>query len=227
MIDLAILGLLREQDRHGYELRTQASELAGLRPALSFGALYPALARLEAAGAVRAVEPVPPRRRREPVLPLTGSLSGEAAAFLARKRTERIERTERASAPRRGRGRKAYGLSEAGCQLLIDLMEDPATDDRAFPLKVAFCRYLTPPRRLELFERRRATLAGHLAGERSSRRPDRRVTAADRLDRYLRSLREHDHQTIQHDIAWLDELIDDERAALDATTAGREEDSTP
>ena len=224
MIDLAILGLLREQDLHGYELRKRASELAGLRPALSFGALYPALARLEAAGAVRALETVPPRPRRETALPLTGSLSGEAAAFLARTRADRAER---ASAVRRGRGRKAYGLTEAGHQLLIDLMEDPATDDRAFPLKVAFCRYLPSPRRLELFERRRATLAGRLAGERSSRRPDHRVTAADRLDRYLRSLREHDHQTIQHDIAWLDELIDDDRAALAATAAGREEDSTP
>jgi len=219
MIDLAILGLLQEQELHGYELRKQASELAGLRPALSFGALYPALARLEAAGAVRAIDPARARSTREPVLPLTGSLSGEAAAFLARTRAER------AGTPRAGRGRKAYELTDAGRQLLIDLMEHPATDDRSFPLKVAFCRYLTPPRRLELFERRRATLAGRLAGERSSRRPDQRVT--DRLDRYLRSLREHDHQTIQHDIAWLDGLIANERTALSATAAGREEDSAP
>jgi hypothetical protein len=104
-------------------------------------------------------------------------------------------------------------------------MEDPATDDRAFPLKVAFCRYLPSSRRLELFERRRATLAGRVAGERSSRRPDQRVTAADRLDRYLRSLREHDHQTIQHDIAWLDGLISNERAALSGA-ADLEEDTT-
>ena len=167
MIDLAILGLLREQDLHGYELRKRTSELAGLRPAVSFGALYPALARLEAAGAVQGGR----RRRRLPrrraALPLTGSLAGEAAAFLARTRAER----ERPAQPR-GRARKAYGLTEAGLQLLIDLMEDPATDDRAFPLKVAFCRYLPSARRLELFERRRATLAGRLAGERSSR-PDR------------------------------------------------------
>ena len=53
MIDLAILGLLREQDLHGYELRKRATELAGVRPAVSFGALYPALSRLEKAGAVR------------------------------------------------------------------------------------------------------------------------------------------------------------------------------
>jgi DNA-binding PadR family transcriptional regulator len=231
MIDLAILGLLREQDLHGYELRKQASELAGLRPAVSFGALYPALARLEGAGAVRAVDPARARTVREPavpLLPLTGSLSGEAAAFLARTRADRAdraERAERAERPTAARGRKVYGLTDAGRQLLVDLIEDPSTDDRSFALKVAFCRYLTRARRLELFERRRATLAGRLAGERSSRRSDQRVT--ERLDRYLRSLREHDHQTIQHDIAWLDELIANERTALTATAAGREEDSAP
>ena len=224
MIDLAILGLLREQDLHGYELRKRATELAGLRPAVSFGALYPALSRLERAGAVRVVEdgdtPVPD----EPALPPTGSLAGESAAFLARTRT----RTERPPTSRGKRARKAYGLTQAGQQLLIDLMDDPATDDRAFPLKVAFCRYLPPSRRLELFERRRSALAGRLAGERSSRRPDRHATVADRLDHYLRSRREHDHETIQHDIAWLDELIAAERAALGSSTsrASREEDPT-
>jgi DNA-binding PadR family transcriptional regulator len=221
MIDLAILGLLREQDLHGYELRKRATELAGLRPAVSFGALYPALSRLERAGAVRVVEGGETPTADEPALPLTGSLAGEAAAFLARTRT----RTERTTTPRGRRARKAYGLTQAGQQLLIDLMDDPATDDRAFPLKVAFCRYLPSARRLELFERRRSALAGRLAGERSSRRPDRHATVTDRLDHYLRSLREHDHETIQHDIAWLDELIADERAALSSpSTASREED---
>ena len=84
---------------------------------------------------------------------------------------------------------------------------------------MAFCRYLTAARRLELFERRRAILAGRLAGERTSRKK-----VGDRLDLYLGSLREHDNQTIQHDIAWLDELITSERA-LPVPAAGREEDS--
>jgi len=221
MIDLAILGLLSEQDLHGYELRKRATELAGLRPAVSFGALYPALSRLEAAGAVRIVDATDTPAADEAALPLTGSLAGEAAAFLARTRS----RAERPGGPRGRRARKAYVLTEAGQQLLVDLMEDPATDDRAFPLKVAFCRYLPSSRRLELFERRRAALAGRLAAERSHR-PDRRATVADRLDHYLRSLREHDTQTIQHDIAWLDELIADERAALTTSTSStsREED---
>jgi DNA-binding PadR family transcriptional regulator len=228
MIDLAILGLLHEQDLHGYELRKRIADLAGVRRAVSFGALYPALARLEGAGAVRAVEAGEAGQPRLEVddrpLPPTGSLAGEAAAFLARTRPERAVR------PRAGRARKAYGLTPTGEQLLIDLIEDPATDDRAFSLKVAFCRYLPPARRLELFERRRAILAGRLAGERSNRRSDRQAPpqqarVADRLDQYLRSLREHDTQTIQHDIAWLDELIAYERTALTATTVGREEDN--
>jgi DNA-binding PadR family transcriptional regulator len=189
---------------------------------LSFGALYPALSRLETAGAVRVVDTADVPEADEPALPPTGSLAGEAAAFLARSRS----RADRPGTPRGRRARKAYGLTEAGQQLLLDLMDAPATDDRAFPLKVAFCRYLPSSRRLELFERRRAALVGRLAGERSSRRPDRHATVADRLDHYRRSLREHDHQTIQHDIAWLDELIADERAALTTSTSStsREED---
>jgi DNA-binding PadR family transcriptional regulator len=233
LIELAILGLLHDQDLHGYELRKRISDLAGLRPAVSFGSLYPALARLEAAGALKAVDGSPAAMREAalPILPLTGSLAGEAAAFLARKRAglaERTGRAERVAAgarpppPRGRRSRKAYGITDQGRQQLLDLMVAPSTDDRAFALKVAFCRYLPPVQRLELFERRRATLAGRLAGERADRR-----TVTDRLDGYLRSLREHDHKTIQHDIAWLDELITTERAALAGTLASREEDTEP
>ena len=212
MIDLAILGLLREQDLHGYELRRRISDLAGLKPVVSFGALYPALGRLERDGALKAVEAA---TGPEVPLPPTGSLAGEAAAYPARRRAPRT------SPGRTGRARKVYGITEQGEQLLVELIDDPSIDDRAFPLKVAFCRYLTADRRLELFERRRANLAGRLAGERTSRR-----TVGDRLDLYLGSLREHDNQTIQHDIAWLDGLIANERAALTGT-ADLEEDSTP
>ena len=64
MIDLAILGLLKEQDLHGYELRKRLGELRRrCVRRVSFGSLYPALARLEAAGAVKAVEANDPHRR--------------------------------------------------------------------------------------------------------------------------------------------------------------------
>lgn len=54
MLDLAILGLLKEQDLHGYELKKRLSDTLGLASGVSFGSLYPALARLERAGAVAA-----------------------------------------------------------------------------------------------------------------------------------------------------------------------------
>jgi DNA-binding PadR family transcriptional regulator len=201
VIDLAVLGLLQDQDLHGYELRKRLTALVGLRGAISFGSLYPALARLEAAGAVKAVE----ANDADRAIPMTGSLSGEANAFLARRRTP-TGRTGRG-----GRARKVYGITEYGRELLVTLLEDPATDDKVFPLKVALCAALVPARRLELFERRRTSLATQLAAARAGRR-----RSTERVDGYLRALREHDTQTIEHEIAWLDGLIAGEREHLRA-----------
>jgi DNA-binding PadR family transcriptional regulator len=58
VLELALLGLLRESPVHGYELRKQlALRLGGLR-AYSYGSLYPALRRLTRAGLI-AEEPGP------------------------------------------------------------------------------------------------------------------------------------------------------------------------
>jgi DNA-binding PadR family transcriptional regulator len=198
VIELAVLGLLQDQDLHGYELRKRLTALVGLRGAISFGSLYPALTRLETGGAVKAVE----ANDSERAIPMTGSLSGETSAFLSRRRT---------ATGRAGRARKVYGITEHGRELLITLLEDPATDDKAFPLKVALCAALAPTRRLELFERRRAGLSTQLASARAGRRRNN-----ERVDGYLRALREHDTQTIEHEIAWLDGLIADEREHLRA-----------
>jgi hypothetical protein len=86
---------------------------------------------------------------------------------------------------------------------------------------VAFCGELPPARRLELFERRRSFLAGQLAGTRA----DRRRRPRERLDPYVRSLRDHDIAAIGHDIAWLDRLIADERAAVDTSSAAARPDA--
>jgi DNA-binding PadR family transcriptional regulator len=50
VLELAILGLLRETPLHGYELRKRVTALLGTFRAISFGALYPALQKLTAAG---------------------------------------------------------------------------------------------------------------------------------------------------------------------------------
>jgi DNA-binding PadR family transcriptional regulator len=55
MLDLAVLGLLRRGPRHGYDLKRQLADLGFLR--VSFGALYPALRRLEKRGLIAALRP--------------------------------------------------------------------------------------------------------------------------------------------------------------------------
>lgn len=69
MLELAILGLLKERPMHGYELRKQLAQKLGLFWTVSFGSLYPTLKKLERRGVV---EKVPsdatedrPRRKQE------------------------------------------------------------------------------------------------------------------------------------------------------------------
>jgi DNA-binding PadR family transcriptional regulator len=198
MLELAVLGLLEEHDLHGYELRKRLSELLGLRLAISFGSLYPALGRLEKAGLVKAVSSRPAAAK--PSAPMSGSLVGELAAFRAQRRAV-------AGSGRGARGKKVYGITDAGRQRLIEMLSEPdVSDDRAFPVRVAFCHNLPPSRRLELFERRRAELR--------TRAEQRRTDSGERrVNTYLRSLFERDTAALEADLAWLDRLIADERAA--------------
>jgi DNA-binding PadR family transcriptional regulator len=204
LLELAILGLLKEHELHGYELKKRLAETLGQLSGVSFGSLYPALARLEAAGAVKAVEAgeyVPP----PPSIPVTGSLSGELAAF----RALMPSRSRRPSP--RARGKKVYGITERGEILFEELLAaDLASsdDDRVFNLKLAFARYLPPEARLGLLERRRAHLVERLARARASLR-----AWADRAapDTYTRSLMEHGTETTERDISWLDGLIAEEQ----------------
>ena len=43
MLELAILGLLKEQPLHGYELKKRVGETLGTLWGISYGSLYPAL----------------------------------------------------------------------------------------------------------------------------------------------------------------------------------------
>ncbi len=53
MLDLAVLGLLRDGPRHGYDLKQSLADLGFVR--VSFGSLYPALRRLEKRGLIEAL----------------------------------------------------------------------------------------------------------------------------------------------------------------------------
>lgn len=193
MIELAILGVLKESELHGYELKKRLREVLGPLSSVSFGSLYPALARLEAAGHVKAVEAA--EAVPAPTFPSTGSFAGEAAAFRAATRKKVV---------RGPRNRKVYGITDRGEARLAELIADPGDDDRTFPLKLAFCRWCEPEVRLGLLQRRRAALVDRLAESRKTMR------LSERVDRYVRSLMEHETESTERDIAWLDRLIEEE-----------------
>ncbi len=208
MLELAILGLLQEQELHGYELKKRLADTLGPFPSVSFGSLYPALARLEAAGAV-AVVPLDERdlggsggsggAAGPAMIPMTGALSGERAAFRARARAGGRERTGRGS-----RGKKVYAITERGRLLFHELLATGSRsteDDRAFNLWLAFARYLPPEARLGLLEGRRAFLTQRLARARAA------IRSSKRLDAYNRALMEHGTEATEHDISWIDRLI--------------------
>jgi DNA-binding PadR family transcriptional regulator len=166
VLELAILGLLKEQDLHGYELKKRLAETLGVVSGVSFGSLYPALARLERAGAVHTVESV-------------GA----------------------------GRSKKVYGITSRGDELFDELLvaDSVAGDDsRMFHLRVAFARYLPSEARIGMLERRRAHLLDVLT--RSGRNRSGR-----RIDGYVRSLMEHDRESTEHDLSWIDRLLESER----------------
>ena len=126
MLELAVLGLLSEQPRHGYELKKRLSETLGPLWGISFGSLYPALRRLERSGAIEEVDEtadagarrhVRPHRlaqgrpRRRPHAP-----AGRAPALRTRKAyriTDRGRAAVRRAPHRRERRRRARLRAEA------------------------------------------------------------------------------------------------------------------
>src|SRR5918998_1514313 len=65
MLELPVLGLLKEKSMHGYELRKQLGAMLGPFWQVSWGSLYPTLRRLTKAGAIeKLAETAPPRTRR-------------------------------------------------------------------------------------------------------------------------------------------------------------------
>jgi hypothetical protein len=72
---------------------------------------------------------------------------------------------------------------------------------------------------LALLERRRVQLTKRLAA-------DQERAATNSLDVYTRSLVEHSTEATEHDIAWLDRLIEFERQRQSSRSDGRDPRST-
>lgn len=204
MLDLAILGLLGDGPLHGYEIRRRLRTQLGSLSSVSFGSLYPALARLEKAGDVVVVD-------AEPLAgsPSTGSISGERAS----------QRSLRLVSPRGRRARKAYQITEQGRANFAELLNaGPQGDDsRSFGLRWSFARYLTPHARITLLERRRGQLLTRLE----------EVGDSTELDDYAKSVIDHAVDSIRRDIAWLDQLISQESSRHAIESSDRDTSVSP
>jgi DNA-binding PadR family transcriptional regulator len=202
VLEFTILGLLKERPMHGYDLRKRMREEFGALENLSFGSLYPALGRLEASHDIRTVTGLD-GAHGAPV-PFTGSLGGERAATVAR----------RAAAAIGGRGtraRKIYEITESG-EALFDRLLDSAEekeDPRNFLLRLAFARHLSGAARVRLLERHAFELNRRLV------RSNAALTSPVRpLDEYQRAIAEHAREGILADLAWVESLLEQERAAM-------------
>ena len=71
MLELAILGLLKERAMHGYQLKKRLAETLGSFWLVSYGSLYPALKRLPRRGAVEMILPRDEVGRRKNVYRIT------------------------------------------------------------------------------------------------------------------------------------------------------------
>ena len=192
MLELPVLGLLKEREMHGYELRKQLGAMLGPFWQVSWDSLYPTLRRLAKTGAVEKVTeaPIKPRRRT------------------TKKRTQPSGTTIAT-----GRRKNVFRITQLGETMFIEMLEETAAavDADHFTLKLAFFRYLQPETRLALLERRRAYLQDKLAQFKANLRDYK-----ERIDSYTLSLQNHGMAATESDIAWIEELISKERGP-DAT----------
>lgn len=170
MLELAVLGLLKEKPMHGYELKQRLGDQMGPFGRFSYGSLYPTLKRLSAVGAVEAEFP-----------------KGET--------------------PRR---KNVYRITEPGEQLFAQLLEESGpsvTEERnAFMLRLAFFRYMKPETRRRLLEGRRGYLQGRLQKMAASFKKMK-----DKMDDYSMELMRYGVNEAEHDIRWLDDMLEAER----------------
>jgi len=127
-----------------------------------------------------------------------------------------------------GARRKVYQLTPEGKAYFQELLESPgaADEDRAFTLKLSFFRYLDADSRIGMLERRRAHLTGRLAESRKSMKESANRTKR-RMDDYTLALMNRAVSSTEADIAWLDELIENERAARPKRPPRRARGSAP
>ena len=84
MLELAILGLLKESSMHGYQLKKRLTDTLGSFWQVSYGSLYPALKRLQKQEAVEMIFPKEEVGRRKNVYRITAKGEATFAELLER-----------------------------------------------------------------------------------------------------------------------------------------------
>jgi DNA-binding PadR family transcriptional regulator len=196
-VELAVLGLLHEAPMHGYELRKQVSALLGWGRVLSYGSLYPALKQMRRAGWL--VEDVPPEQNATP-------RAGKRAA--GRTPGGRAVAAGKATAGRRGK--IVYKLTAEGKERFEDLMTHggpSAWEDDSFGVHFAFFARTDAETRMRILEGRRTRMEERLERIRTSFARSR-----ERVDTYTLELQRHGLESVEREVSWLKDLIDDERS---------------
>ena len=181
VLELAVLGLLRETPMHGYELRKRLYTVLGAFRALSYGSLYPCLHELQAAGLIAAEQD-----GAEPPVP----------AGTARSRA-------------RGRSLKVYRLTAEGKERLAELLGEggpAAWEDDGFGVHFAFFGQTRADVRLRILEGRRSRLEERMEAIRAAFTRTR-----ERVDSYTLELHRHGLESVEREVRWLNELIASER----------------
>jgi DNA-binding PadR family transcriptional regulator len=187
VLELAVLGLLRETPMHGYELRKRLYTVLGAFRALSYGSLYPCLHELQAAGLIATEQD----EAEPPAEPPT-------RAGTARSRA-------------RGRSLKVYRLTAEGKERLQELLGEggpAAWEDDGFGVHFAFFGQTRADVRLRILEGRRSRLEERMEAIRAAFTRTR-----ERVDSYTLELHRHGLESVEREVRWLNELIASERQA--------------
>jgi DNA-binding PadR family transcriptional regulator len=107
------------------------------------------------------------------------------------------------------RSRIVYKLTAEGKEHLADLLAESgpsAWDDEGFGVHFAFFGRTDAATRLRILEGRRSRLEERVEGFRTSLSRTR-----ERLDSYTLELQKHGLESVEREVRWLSELIDDER----------------
>src|SRR5262249_25850562 len=149
MLELAVLGLLKERSMHGYQLKKHLADTLGSFWVVSYGSLYPTLRPLQREGAVQMIFPKDEVGRTKDGDPRRRGREGAVAVDVSLRKEEAGGREVVDGLPQ-----KRAGLLRA---LGVRAGHD-GSEDNGFSVRFTFFKHRRPEARIRLLERRRASL---------------------------------------------------------------------